>query len=114
MALVGWQYGCVVSDLLAPVSGKDVEFIVENSDFAVWVTRTDSDLEIRGEEIGNGCDIESVDGCILENETGFFGLENSPYDEEHEEEDEEDDENGAEYTLENFLPFVFVVATLFC
>lgn len=114
MALVRWQYGCVVSDLLAPVSGKDVEFIVENSDFAVRVTRIDSDLEIRGEEIRNGCDIESVDSCVLEDETGFFGLENSPYDEEREEEDEKDDENGAEYTLEDFLSSVFVVATLFC
>lgn len=74
VALVSRQYGCVVSDLLVPISGKDVEFIVENSNFGIRVMRINSDLKIRGEEIGKGCDIESVNGCVLEDETRFFGL----------------------------------------
>lgn len=74
MTLVGWQYGGVVSDLLAPVGGKDVEFIVVNSDFAVGISRIYSDLEIGGEEIGNGSDVKSIDGGVLEDEAGFLGL----------------------------------------
>lgn len=81
MTLVGREYGGVVSDLLASIGGKDVEFVVVNPDFAVGISRIYSDLEIGGEEIGNGGDVKSIDGSILEDEAGFFGLQHSPDDE---------------------------------
>lgn len=81
MTLVRREYGGVVRDLLAPVGGKDVEFIVIYSNFVVGISRIYSDLEVGGEEIGNGGDVKSIDGGVLEDEAGFFGLQHSPDDE---------------------------------
>ncbi|KAL1821213.1 hypothetical protein ACET3Z_016082 [Daucus carota] len=114
VALVGGEDGGEVSDLLAPVGGEDVELVVVDSDFAVGVSGVDGDLEVGGEEVGDGGDVEGVDGGVLEGEAGLFGLENGPDDEEGEEADEEDDEEDGADAADDPLSAVFVVAALFC
>lgn len=68
-----------------------MELIVVNADFTIRVPRRDCELEVGGEESGIGGDVEGVEGGVLEDETGLFGLENGPCDENCEAYDEEED-----------------------
>ena len=74
MALIGRRYNSVVSELLAAVGGIDVEFVVVYAYVVVGISRRDSDLEVRSEEVGRGGDFEVVDCGVSDDETGFFGL----------------------------------------
>lgn len=91
VALVCGWYGGVVGDLLVAVGGVSVELIVIYTDFGVGVTGGDGDLEVGGEEVGVRGEVEVVNSGVLEGKTGFFGLEDGPYDEDSEEDEEEDD-----------------------
>lgn len=72
--------------MLATVRCVDVESIVENSNFIVRVTRGDRDLYVGREEIKGDRGVESVDGCILEDEMWFCWTK-----------DEVNEEDGEEY-----------------
>lgn len=90
MALVEARDDGPESDLLVSVDGIDVEFVVVDSDSAVWVARGDSEEEIGGEETGDG-GVEGVDGDVLKEESGFGGTEDCPDDEDGEEDEEDED-----------------------
>lgn len=77
MALVHRVYGCVVGNLLTVVGGVDVEFIVVNADFIIWVAGKDGDLYARGEDVGSR-DVEAENCGVLEDETWFLGLYDGP------------------------------------
>lgn len=77
--------------MLAPVCGENMELIVVNADFTIRVSRRDCELKIGSEKSGVGGDVEGVEGGVLEDEAGFFGLENGPCDENCEAYDEEED-----------------------
>lgn len=113
VALVRRRYGGVVGDLLAPVGGVGVEFVVVDSDSSVGVSGGDGDLKVGGNEIGKGGEVEGVKGGVLEGKTRFFGLENGPYDEDCEEDDEEDDEDTGEEAADELFALIFVVGALF-
>lgn len=64
-------------DLLIVVGGVGIEFVVINADFVVGIAGGDCDLEIGGEEIGDG-GVEGVNGDVLEDESGLSGPEDGP------------------------------------
>lgn len=79
VALVDRRNSGEVSDLLAPVGSVNVEFVVVNTNFVIRVSGRDRNLEVGGEEVWNGGDVEGVEGGVLDYEAGFFGLEDGPY-----------------------------------
>ncbi|KAH0469302.1 hypothetical protein IEQ34_002534 [Dendrobium chrysotoxum] len=52
-------------DLLVFVLGEDIETVVVDSDSIVGVSGVDGDLEVGGEEVGAGGEIELVDCGVL-------------------------------------------------
>lgn len=90
MTLVCWRESCPKGGLLVPVGGVDDEPVVVNPDSVIGVSRGYGDLEIRSEEIGTG-GVESIDGGVLEDEAGFCGAEDCPYDKDCDENDKEED-----------------------
>lgn len=112
MTLVHRRDGGVISDLLAPVGGVGVRSVVVNAYVVVGVAGEDGDLDGGREDVWGG-DVEIEDGGVLEDETGFVGLENGPYDEDYEEDEKEEDYKGGAEAAEEFPPLVLVVAALF-
>lgn len=84
MALVGSGELGGERNLLAPVGSVEVELIVVNADTGVRVAGEESDLEVGGEEVGGGGDVEGVDGRVLEDEMRFGGAEYEPDEEDYE------------------------------
>lgn len=70
-----------VGDLLAVVGGVGVEAVVVDAELVVGVAGVDGDLEVDGEEAGDG-GVEGVDGDVLEDEAGLVGLDDGPSEEE--------------------------------
>lgn len=82
--------------MLTPVGGINMEFVIVNTDFVISVSRVDGNLDVGSEEVWGGGDVEGIKGGVLEDEVGFFGLEDGPYDEKYHDHDEgEDEEAGA-------------------
>ncbi|CAK9180592.1 unnamed protein product [Ilex paraguariensis] len=77
VTLINGLYADSISDLLAAISGVDGESVVVNSDIIIRVSRNDGDLDVGAEDVGCG-DVQAVDGGVLEDKTGFFGLQNRP------------------------------------
>uniref|UniRef100_A0A1J3HPP9 Uncharacterized protein n=1 Tax=Noccaea caerulescens TaxID=107243 RepID=A0A1J3HPP9_NOCCA len=72
VSLISRRDRCSESDLLAPVSGVDVETVVVDADLVVGVPGRESDLEIGSEEVRwIAGDVEGVDGGVLEKEAWF-------------------------------------------
>ncbi|GER45898.1 regulatory particle non-ATPase 10 [Striga asiatica] len=91
VALVHGGDGGGVSDLLVVVVRADGEAVVVDPDAGVRVVRGDGDLECGGDDVRGG-DVEDEDGGVLEDESGFSGLEDGPHDEDDKEEQEEEDD----------------------
>lgn len=108
VALVCRRYGCTVRDLLVPVGGVDVEPVVVDADLVVRVPGRYGDLEIGGQEVGNG-GVEGVNGNVLEDETGLGRLQNGPDDENRYQNDEKEDQQSGEDSLPNLSPLLSVV-----
>lgn len=87
VALVGGGDAGPVGDLLAAVDGEDVEAVVVDADLVVGVAGGEGDLEVGGQEVGDG-GVEGVDGDVLEDEAGLGGLKDGPHQEDGQEEDE--------------------------
>lgn len=60
------------------VAGKDVEFIVIDTDAIIWISGCNGDLHIGREHETAGGDVECVDGGVLESELGFCWTEDEP------------------------------------
>ncbi|PON97416.1 hypothetical protein TorRG33x02_068830 [Trema orientale] len=78
VALVGGRDSGAVGDLLVVVDREDVEPVVVDPDLVVRVARGDGDLEVGGQEVGDG-GVEGVDGDVLEYESGLRGLQYGPH-----------------------------------
>ncbi|KAA8549937.1 hypothetical protein F0562_001621 [Nyssa sinensis] len=91
VSLIGIRQQRRQSNLLAAVRSEDVELVVVYSNVAVWVSRSESDLKIGGQEVG-GRGVEGVDGGVLEDEARLCGPEDDPYQEDDEEDDDNEDE----------------------
>jgi len=107
VALVDGRDGGAVGDLLAPVSDVGFEAVVVDSDVVVRVARDKRDLEIGGEEVGDG-GVEGVNGDVLESEGGFGGSEDGPY-EKNSEQDKEEEHHYAPEDLAEDLPLLALV-----
>ncbi|RDX61727.1 hypothetical protein CR513_60021, partial [Mucuna pruriens] len=80
VALVGVGEGGGEGDLLAPVGGIDVEFVVVDADAGVGVVGGEGGLHGEGEGVGGGRgEVEGVDAGVFECEPGFSWPEDHPY-----------------------------------
>jgi len=111
VALVCGWYGCEICDLLAPIDGINIEFVIVNPNFVIRVSGGDGDLDGSGEE-GGGGDIEGVDGGVLEDETRLSGLQDSPHQEEYHQYDKVEDQQTCTSAPDHPPPPVLVVATV--
>ena len=110
MALVRRRDGCTVGDLLVAVGDVGVQPVVVDSDIVVGIAGGESDLDVGGEEVGDG-GVEGIEGDVLEDEGRFGWPENGPDYENDEEDDEEEDEGAGEDEAEDFVTLAFVVVT---
>lgn len=55
--------------MLATVSCIDIEFVIVNSNFVIWVARGEGNLDVGGEENIRRGDVESIDSGSMEDET---------------------------------------------
>lgn len=112
MALVSGRQECGKGELLAAVSAINVHLEVVNANAVVGVARGDCDLHTRRQEIWGGGGVEAKNGDVLEDEMGFGGAENCPYDEDYNAHDDGQGEEDGGEAAEELLVVVVVVAAV--
>lgn len=112
VTLIRRRDGCPVGDLLVLVADIGVKTVVVDSDPVVAIAGSERNLEVGGEEVGNG-GVEGVNGDVLKDEGRLGRTENCPYYEYNDEHCEQEDEDPREYPTVDLPSLILVVLAHF-